>query len=207
LAGAAAWVVVRQSHVHRRESSMSAEVSGRRAGQDAGRIREYAALMGGRRPRLSRLLPDDVTRFEGPRWTAGMLVALNVAGTVRSLIHMLAPDSGAQSIASMDVRVKGGDNIVALLGQWGGAQLLEAGVIWIVLCRYRGLVPLMLGVVTAEQLLRVGIGRSKPLATVRTPPGALSWAVLPASAAALAMSLTGGDDVGAAQPAPVARAW
>ena len=64
-----------------------------------------------------------------------------------------------------------------------------AGVIWVVLSRYRGLVPLMLAVVTAEQALRVGIGQFKPLVTAHTPPGALSKVVLPASAVALAMSL------------------
>jgi hypothetical protein len=141
------------------------------------------------RPRISRLFPGDATTFRGPKWTAVMLAAVNTAGTARSLIHIIAPDSGAQSIASMDTEVTGGKNIVALLGQWGGAQLLEAGLIWVVLWRYRGLVPLMLGVVTAEQALRVGIGRFKPLATAHTPPGALSRALLPASAAALAMSL------------------
>jgi len=118
-----------------------------------------------------------------------VLAAVNVAGTARSLIHVVAPDSGAESIASMDTHVAGGKNIIALLGQWGGAQLLEAGLIWVVLSRYRGLVPLMLGVVTAEQALRVGIGRFKPLATAHTPPGALSRVLLPASAIALAMSL------------------
>jgi hypothetical protein len=179
---------------------MSAEVSGRGTGLGAGRPWGYSGVIRRRRPRLSRLLPGDVTRFGGPGWTAGTLAALNVAGTVRSLIHMLAPDSGAQSIASMDTRVQGGDNIVALLAQWGGAQLLEAGVIWIVLLRYRGLVPLMLGVVTAEQLLRLGIGTSKPLATVRTPPGALSRALLPAAAATLTMSLTGGDELATGRP-------
>jgi hypothetical protein len=141
-------------------------------------------------PRLSRLVPGDVTAFRGPRWTAGVLAAVNVAGTARSLIHILAPDSGAESIASMDTDVTGGGNIVALLAQWGGAQLLESGVIWVVLWRYRGLVPLMLGVVTAEQLLRVAIGRSKPLTTARTPPGALSRVLLPAAAVTLAVSLT-----------------
>jgi hypothetical protein len=141
-------------------------------------------------PRLSRLIPLDVTTFRGPRWTAGALAAVNVIGTARSLIHILAPDSGAQSIATMDTQVAGGANIVSLLAQWGGAQLLESGVIWIVLWRYRGLVPLMLGVVTAEQLLRVAIGTSKPLTTARPPPGALSKALLPAAAAALAISLT-----------------
>jgi hypothetical protein len=148
-----------------------------------------SAVLGAVRPRVSRLLPSDPATFRGPKWTAGALAAVNAVGTARSLIHIIAPDSGAQSIASMDVNVKGGKNIVALLGQWGGAQVLEAGLIWVVLWRYRGLVPLMLGVVTAEQALRVGIGRFKPLATAHTPPGALSRVLLPASAVALAMSL------------------
>jgi hypothetical protein len=73
-------------------------------------------------PRLSRLLPREVTTFRGPAWTAGVLAVMNAAGTARSLIHIAAPDSGAQSIASMDTRVTGGGNIVALLAQWGGAR-------------------------------------------------------------------------------------
>ncbi len=153
--------------------------------------------MGAVRPRVSRLFPGDAATFRGPKWTAVMLAAVNAAGTARSLIHIVAPDSGAHSIASMDTEVTGGKNIVALLGQWGGAQLLEAGLIWVVLWRYRGLVPLMLGVVTAEQALRVGIGRFKPLATAHTPPGALSRVLLPASAAALAMSLNDREASGA----------
>jgi hypothetical protein len=64
----------------------------------------------------------------------------------------------------------------------------------------------MLGVVTAEQLLRLGIGMSKPLATVRTPPGALSWALLPVAAATLAMSLTGADEIPEGSPGAVAVA-
>ena len=92
-----------------------------------------------------------------------------------------------------------------MLAQWGGAQLLESGVIWAVLWRYRGLIPLMLGVVTAEQALRVGIGTSKPLETSHTPPGALSWGLLPAAALGLAASLTerdGGQRSAPAGPRP-----
>ena len=37
---------------------------------------------------------------------------------MRSGIHMFAPDSGAQSIAGMDVHVTGGLNIIALLALW-----------------------------------------------------------------------------------------
>ena len=51
----------------------------------------------------------------------------------------------------------------------------------------------MLGMVTAEQLLRVGIGSRKPLTTARTPRRALSWGLLPVAAAALAASLTEPD--------------
>lgn len=104
-----------------------------------------SAQVGAGWPRLSRLLPGDVTTFRGPRWTAGMLAAVNAVGTARSLVHVLAPDSGAESIASM---------------------------------------------VTSEQALRVGIGSSKPLDTTHRPPGAMSWGLLPAAAAALAVSLT-----------------
>ena len=135
---------------------------------------------------LTRLLPRDATRFRGPRGPVVFLAAFNVVATVRSLIHVLAPDSGAQSIASMDTRVAGGRNIVGLLGQWGGGQLLESLLIWTVLGKYRGLVPLMLATVTLKQGLRIGIGRLKPLETEHAPPGALSWGVLPLSAAALA---------------------
>jgi hypothetical protein len=117
------------------------------------------------------------------------LAAFNVVATTRSLIHVLAPDSGAQSIASMDIRVTGGRNIIGLLGQWGGGQLLESLLIWTVLGKYRGLVPLMLTTVTLEQGLRVGIGQAKPLETEHAPPGAASWGVLPLAAAALAWSL------------------
>ncbi len=47
-------------------------------------------------------------------------------------------------------------------------------------------------------LLRIGIGRFKPLVTAHTPPGAPSRALLPAPAVALAISLTEGN-------APAAR--
>jgi hypothetical protein len=139
---------------------------------------------------LARLLPRDATRFRGPRGPVAFLAAFNTVATARSLVHILAPDSGAQSIASMDTQVAGGPNIVGLLGQWGGGQLLESLIIWAVLGKYRGLVPLMLAVVTLEQGLRIGIAQRKPLETEHAPPGALSWGVLPLAAAALAWSVS-----------------
>jgi hypothetical protein len=97
----------------------------------------------------------------------------------------------------MDVTVSGGANAIALLAQWGGAQLLMALMIWLVLWRYRGLVPLMVLGSLLDNVLRVVIGQYKPLVTVHTPPGAVSWVLVPALAVLLVVSLMptrGGED-------------
>jgi hypothetical protein len=142
-----------------------------------------------KRPSLSLLMPADTASYRGPRFIVYFLAAYNAVGTVRSLIHIGAPDSGAQSIATMDVDAKSGQNVIAMLGQWGGAQLLMAAMIWVVLWRYRGLVPLMIAGVLAEQVLRVVVGEFKPIVSSRTPPGALSRIMLPLALVVLVLAL------------------
>jgi len=90
----------------------------------------------------------------------------------------------------MNLNVDGGKNIVTLLGQWGGAQLIMSFIIWIVLWRYREFIPLMITEIIIEQLIRIGIGRMKPVITVGTPPGRPgSFIVLPLATIMLMMSL------------------
>ncbi len=113
------------------------------------------------RPDLRLLLPAAADRYAGPRLAVWFLALYNVVGTVRSLIHILAPDSGAQSIATMNTAVAGGTNIIGLLAQWGGAQLLMA----------------------------LTIGQYKHLVTMGTPPGDLSWVAAPLCAVVLVISL------------------
>lgn len=140
-------------------------------------------------PRL--LLPRQVDEYRGARWALVVLVVYAVVATGRSLVHLFAPDSGAESIATLDVDVEGGENVVALLGQWGGAQLLMALLVWVVVVRYRGLVPLMLAGVVGEALLRLLVGQLKPLETAGTPPGAPgTYVALVVGGAALLASLT-----------------
>jgi hypothetical protein len=141
------------------------------------------------RPDIHLLLPQRLDRYTGPRLALWALAAYNVVGTVRSLIHVFAPDSGASSIAGMDVTVAGGANAIALLAQWGGAQLLAALLIWIVLARYPGFVPLMIAESLADNIGRVLIGQGKALVTVHTPPGAVSWLLVPALAVLLVVAL------------------
>ena len=141
------------------------------------------------RPDLRLLLPRTVDHYAGPGLAVGFLALYNVVATGRSLIHILAPDSGAQSIATMDTAVAGGPNIIALLAQWGGAQLLMALAAWIVLWRYRGLVPLMIAASLLDNVQRILIGQSKHLVTIGTPPGELSWVVAPLCAVFLVVAL------------------
>lgn len=144
------------------------------------------------RPAISSLLPADAATYHGPLLAFWGALAWLIVITGRSLIHMLLPDGGAHSIATIDIdiAVAGGSNIVALFGQWGASQLLLAGLLWVLLLCYRGLVPLVLAVFTAEPCLRGVAGHLKPVTTLGAAPGVeLNWVVLPALALLLWISL------------------
>ncbi|MCC8429552.1 hypothetical protein [Reyranella aquatilis] len=143
------------------------------------------------RPSPARLLPANPALYDGPAISFWVAVAWLVAITVRSCIHLLAPDGGAQSIATIDVTgVAGGSNIVAIFGQWGAIQLLLALLLWVLLLRWRGTVPLVLLVFTLEPVLRGLAGHLKPVTTMGTAPGAeINWLVLPVMAFFFYLSL------------------
>ena len=121
---------------------------------------------------IDRLLPRADDPYSGSRWSLGFLILVTVMSTARSLIHLLAPDGGAHTIAGITLDVAGGPNIVALFGQWGASQLVLACLQWVVVLRYRFLVPAMLAIIVLEQLLRILAGRLKPLILDSPPPGA-----------------------------------
>lgn len=118
------------------------------------------------------------------------LVLIAFVSTARSLVHLLAPDGGAGSIAGINLGVAGGANIVAVFGQWGASQLVLALLQWLVVLRYRFLVPAMLAVLVLEQLLRLLAGRIKPLQLDTPPPGAYgTYVVLALGLVFLALAL------------------
>lgn len=140
------------------------------------------------------LFPEQHNNYTGPNIAIWFLTFINIIGTIRSLIHVFFRDSGAQSIATMNLNISGSQNIVGLLAHWGGAQLIMSFIIWIVLWRYREFVPLMIAEIAIEQLIRIMIGRMKPFITVRSPPGRLgSLVVLPLATIMLFVSLTRND--------------
>lgn len=133
-----------------------------------------------------------VWRRRASRVAFGFLVLCAVQGTVRAGIHMLAPDGGAHSIAGLDVDVEGGQNLIALFGQWGAVQMLLAVIYWAVILRHRQLVTLMLWVIALDQLLRWFEVQIKPLVVSAPPPGAwATWIMGPLSVLALALAIWG----------------
>jgi hypothetical protein len=141
-------------------------------------------------PSPGALLRDDPRSYDGPRLAVWGATAWLIFITVRSSIHLLAPDGGAHSIATIDIAVAGGPDIEAMFGQWGATQLQLALLLWVLMLRWPGMVPLVLLVCAAEPCLRGFAGYLKPLTTEGTAPGvALNWVVLPVLVGLLWISL------------------
>lgn len=139
---------------------------------------------------LAGLLPERPAEFSGLRVARWIAFLYLLVITTRSGIHLFWPDGGAHSIATIDIAVPGGRNIVALFGQWGAIQLLLAGLLWVLLIRYPGLTPLVLCVFLTEPFLRGLAGHLKPIETVGVAPGAaLNWFIVPIFGLALYLSL------------------
>ena len=68
--------------------------------------------------------------------------------------------------------------------------MLLVGALWVLLLRYRGLVPFILCVLLMEPFLRGLSGHLKPILTLGTAPGAaLNWFAVPVVAVTLYLAL------------------
>ena len=111
-------------------------------------------------------------RFRGIKLPLYFFMVTALVSTVRSLIHLLAPDGGAGTIAGMDLSVTGASDIIFAFSLWGSSQLIYAFIQLLVAVRYRSLVPLMWLLLIVETLLREFVGHIKPVHFAHTPPGA-----------------------------------
>ena len=85
-------------------------------------------------PTLTEFVKLILAHFEpcqGSRFAFYFLALVAIVSTIRSLIHIFAPDGGANSIAGLAVDVAGGANIVAMFAQWGASQLILAIFYWL----------------------------------------------------------------------------
>lgn len=127
---------------------------------------------------LKRLFPapaDNV--FRGQKIALYVFIPITLMLIFRSNMHLLAPDGGAQSIATipLDQYSDGAAaNIIAIFSQWGLSQLLLTGLFVLTLLRYRSLIPLFYLIFSLEMIGRMTVGHFKPVETVSTAPGAAS---------------------------------
>ena len=144
---------------------------------------------------LVTLLParaDNTIR--GMKLPAYVFIPISLVSAVRSCIHLFAPDSGAGSIAGMDLSVAGAQGIVFAFALWGSAQLVYAAIQLVVAFRYRSLVPFMYVLLILETLLRLWVGYMKPVRFAHTPPGAIgNYVLLPLAVLMLALCFLRAD--------------
>jgi hypothetical protein len=137
------------------------------------------------------LLPTRIDNtIRGSRIPFYIFALYAIISTVRSCIHVFAPDGGAGSIAGMDLTVAGAQGIIFAFALWGSSQLLFAIIQLLVVVRYRSLVPFMWLMVILEVMLRQLVGAMKPVMFAHTPPGAIgNQLIVPLAALMLAWSL------------------
>jgi hypothetical protein len=131
--------------------------------------------------------------IRGTKLSLYFLILIAVIGTVRSCIHIFSPDGGAGSIAGMNLDVSGANEVIFAFALWGVEQFIYALIQWVVIVRYRSLVPLMWGVQLLETLGRMLVGQIKPVTFAHTPPGAYqNYIYLVLSVAMLVLSIWSG---------------
>ena len=121
---------------------------------------------------FQKILPPTIdNKFPGHIVAQIVFLVITIITLIRSLLHMFLPDGGAESIASIDVDVAGGDTIIGMFYLWGLSQLLFGIFYVIVYVRYKSLIPLMFLFLTTEYLFRMILGFYKPIETMETAPG------------------------------------
>ncbi len=94
----------------------------------------------------------------------------------RSLIHIIAPDGGAQSIATIPLdtySIESANTVVFMFGLWGISQLLLGILFLIIAVRYKALIPLMYLFIFIEYSLRLILGFFKPITLAGIAPGGI----------------------------------
>lgn len=129
------------------------------------------------------LLPATITNtYRGALIAKYVFMVMTVLTVGRSLVHIILPDGGAQTIATIPLDSypqEASDTIIAMFAQWGLTQLMMGLFYMLVIWRYQSLIPLGWSLILFEWTGRLVIGFFKPVETVETPPGAIGNMVIP----------------------------
>jgi hypothetical protein len=98
------------------------------------------------------IFPQSQNDYKGHTAIIVITLFFVAVSTIRSLIHILAPDGGASSIAGIALSGELGTAVIFTFAWAGLYQLLFAIIQWLVILRYRKFLPLLLLLMVLEQL-------------------------------------------------------
>jgi len=131
--------------------------------------------------------------FSGNRFAFGFFIFMTIVTIARSLIHILAPDGGAQSIATIpldDFSRNGAAAVVHLFALWGLSQLIVGLLYLWALLQRRTLIPLLYLLAFVEYAVRLLLTFFKPMEISGTAPGAVgNYILLPLLALMFVLSI------------------
>ena len=140
------------------------------------------------------LLPGTIdNEYRGSRVALAFFVLLTIVTVARSVVHIIAPDGGAQSIATIPLdsfTANGAATVVHLFALWGLSQLIVGLLYVVALLRYRSLIPLLYLLALVEYAVRLVLTWVRPIETVGTAPGGIgNYVLVPVIAGMLWLSL------------------
>ena len=128
-------------------------------------------------------LPKEINNtYQGRKIALYLFYFFTIMTVVRSLIHVFAPDGGAQTIATIPLDSfsnEGASAVILIFSLWGLSQLIMGMFYVIVGLRYKSLIPLMYLFILFEYVMRLILGVLKPIETTGTAPGAIINFIFP----------------------------
>jgi len=132
---------------------------------------------------FNRIFPKPISNdYQGKAAAKWVFAAMTVLTVGRSLAHIVLPDGGAQSIATIPLdafTARGASVVIGMFAQWGLTQLMFGLLYGLILWRYQSLIPLMWVFITFEWTGRLLLGFIKPFETVGQAPGGIGNLVFP----------------------------
>ena len=127
----------------------------------------------------STVLPQPNNNYSGSKISLYYLMLLACIFTFRGCVHYFAPDGGNGIIAGIPLETypEGAEQTInTFAGIFGKYHLIEAVLAWLIIFRWRTLIPIFLFFVAINQLLGIILITVKPLPVI--PPGQIAAYVL-----------------------------
>ena len=139
----------------------------------------------------STVLPQPNNSYSGSKVSLYYLVLLSCMFTFRGVVHYFTPDGGSGIIAGLPLETysEGAvQSIITGFGVYGKYHLIQAVLAWLIVFRWRTLIPIFLLVVGIDQLLGIILITVKPLPVI--PPGQIGvYLLFPITLVAFLLSI------------------